>query len=307
MPDSPTANIVKNGGYAIVGSEGATVPSSRGYAVASGGISSGLGYVAGRIDGVSGSRGYGVLANPALFTASNTYALRSQTANSAILAAPGYALLAPFYVPFEDLSLDLSFVEYRFPECVSFGSQGGPGFKTSVFAFDSGAVTTQPEWDRMRARYEATFENATPADIQEVEEFFYGVRGRAIGFRYKDWSDYQITNQNIAVGDGTTYQFQLFKRYSSGGKIFDRIIKKTVADTTEVTIDGVTVLEGSDYFMLDAHGQIVFPEAPAAGSLIRMTYGEFDVPVRFDSDYLDVSFDDFRQLSLSIPLIEVLL
>ena len=58
--------------------------------------------------------------------------------------------------------------------------------------------------------------------------------------------------------------------------------------------------------MLDAQGQIVFSTPPTNGSIIRIDYIEYDVPVRFDTDSLNVSYDDFRQLNMSIPLIEVL-
>lgn len=306
-----TADVLKQGGYVVVatsGDEGA-VQNHKGYAVGAtaGGISSVKGAaVMANPAAVLAANTQVVIANPATVLASGTYVVFGNDPVAYGFAAPAYAVIHPFYPPFEDLVLDYSFMERRFPECVSFGSQGGPGFKTSVFTFDSGLTATEPEWDRIRARYEATFENVTPADVEEVEDFFYGMKGMAVGFRYKDWSDYVISSQNVAVGDGTSTHFQIFKRYESGGHVFDRIIKKTVAATSQVTLDGVPLLEGSDYFMLDAEGQVVFPTAPASGSIVKIEYVEFDVPVRFDTDYLNVAYDDFRQLNMTLPLIEVL-
>lgn len=305
-----TADVLKEGGYVIVGSGGAGGSvDSRGYAVA------GVGDALVRTNRANVAFTHGgaastvntqvVLANPAVITSSATYILFANEPG-VVLTAPGYVVLQPFYPPYEDLGIDFTFMEERFPECVSYGSQGGPGFRTSVFEFDSGFTATEIEWERLRARYDANFENVTPADVEEVEDFFYGMKGRAIGFRYKDWSDYQITSQNVGIGDGTSTAFQVFKRYVSGGFTFDRIIKKTVTGTSQVRLDGVGLLEGGDYFMLDAQGQIVFPTPPAAGSIISIDYLEYDVPVRFDSDFLNVSYRDFRQLEMSIPMIEVL-
>ena len=307
-----TADVLKEGGYVVVssGGAGASVPDSKGYVVqstaaAGGAASAQRGHVVmtnGAV--VPAMTTQVVLANKAVVSASAFYAIAHHPGSA--LAAPGYAVMQTFYPPYEDITLPYSFLERRFPECVSFGSQGGPGFKTSVFTFDSGITTSDINWERMRGRYEATFENVTPTDIEEVEDFFYGMRGKALAFRYKDWTDYQISSQNVGVGTGTDTTFQIFKRYQSGQNIFDRIIKKTVIGTSQVSIDGVGQLEGSDYFMLDAEGRIVFMNPPAAGAIIRLDYIEYDVPVRFDTDYLNISYDDFRQLNTSVDLIEVL-
>jgi uncharacterized protein (TIGR02217 family) len=285
--------MVDSRGYAILAS-GAQIPASVSYAVLSDAAA------------ISTITSYAVISNPASILASAAYAVHHFPAS--IIAAPAYAVLVPLYPPYEDIPIDVDFVEERFPECVSFGSSGGPGFKTSVFEFDSGFTASMIEWDRLRARYDVTFENATPTDIEQVEEFFYGMRGQALGFRYKDWSDYQITQQNVLVGDGDKDRFQIFKRYTSGGHTFDRIIKKPVANTMEFTLNGAVQLENGDYFINYTTGEIIFPSAPPVGAVGYITYMEFDVPVRFASDELDVTYNDFRQLKInSIPMIEILL
>lgn len=301
-----TADVLKHGGYIAVGSggAGASTPAHKGYTVHSTGVAAQVANtVFAQHSAVSSLTTQAVLANKAVVQASNSYAIAHHPGS--VLAAPGYVVNYSFYPPYEDIILEYSFLERRFPECVSFGSQGGPGFKTSVFTFDSGITSIEVEWDRIRAKYEATFENATPTDVEEVESFFYGMRGRAVGFRYKDWTDYQISNQNIGIGTGTDTAFQIFKRYQSGQNIFDRIIKKPVIGTSQVSIDGVSLLEDSDYFLLHAEGQIVFSTPPASGAIIKIDYIEYDVPVRFDTDRLHITYDDFRQFNMSLPLIEV--
>jgi uncharacterized protein (TIGR02217 family) len=52
-------------------------------------------------------------------------------------------------------------------------------------------------------------------------------------------------------------------------------------------------------------GSLTFTTAPAGGVIIRAGF-EFDVPVRFDSDTLDVTLDFERLGSItSIPLLEI--
>lgn len=226
---------------------------------------------------------------------------------SSIMKAPTYVVLAPRYVPGVDVPADRGFIGERFPACLSFGSSGGPGFKTSVFELDSGYTASTVEWDQIRARYDVTFDNATVADMQSLERFFYTVRGSGYSFRYKDWSDYQISKQILFVGDGETTVFQMFKRYSSGGHIFDRPVTKLYPGSfTQLNIDTVVKTAGIDFFVNDDFGTVHFDTPPAKGSVGEIEYAEFDVPVRFNTDSLPLSFDDFDLVSVpTIPLIEV--
>lgn len=253
--------------------------------------------------------GYELLIPPAGVTKATTYEVLVDP--NSVTKVNSYVILVPEFPPIYEFSILHAFVEERFPDCVSFGTQGGPGFKTNVFQFDSGIVSVDQEWDRLRARYSVTFETASPEEIQLVEDFFYICKGRGIGFRFKDWQDYQIVDQNVAVGDGITNSFPVFKRYQSGDTQYDRPIKKPLkvsADGTDmhVTVNGVTQTIDTDVFVNESLGTLNFSTPPEVGSLIKIAYGEFDVPVRFDTDTLDISFDDFRQLSLEVPLIEIL-
>lgn len=309
------AEIPKDTAY-IVGRNTEAVSTVKGYTVLSASAvpnvydakAYALGVVGVSRAGVSVSAARALLVNPASVTDSTTYALATMALREAgVSSTYGYAVAYTFYPPYEDLYTEYSFIERQFPTCVSFGSSGGPGFKTSVFEVDSGLTTTEVKWDRIRARYDANFDHVSPENIAEVENFFYGVKGRAIGFRYKDWSDYTISQQNILVGDGTTQHFQIFKRYTSGGYTFDRIIRKPIKSSFTITLDGVELVPNQDYLMNDTTGNIFFPVPPPANSLGTIIIGEFDVPVRFDSDQLDVSYDDFQQLNIGrLPMIEVL-
>ena len=93
------------------------------------------------------------------------------------------------------------------------------------------------------------------------------------------------------------------KRYESGAQAWVRRIVKPVAGTVRVAHGGVEAVSG---WTVDATtGVVTFAMAPAAGVLVTAGF-EFDVPVRFDTDRLDVTWDLDRLGSIaSIPLVEV--
>ena len=89
----------------------------------------------------------------------------------------------------------------------------------------------------------------------------------------------------------------------SGAQASVRRIVKPVAGSVRVALASVEALSG---WSVDATtGIVTFGTAPAAGVLVTAGF-EFDVPVRFDTDRLDVTWDLDRLGSIaSIPLVEV--
>jgi uncharacterized protein (TIGR02217 family) len=301
------AEIIKPHQYAVLTSEG-QVSGLGGYvALSPDGVSrSGSYAIATQHGAISGAQAYGVLVNPASIPAA--YAYVAHRNDCAILEARGYSLLRPPYVPYGDLTVEFPFIDERFPVSLSYGSSGGPGFQTSLFQVDSGVEYAQPDWDRLRAKYVVEFEYVPKADLDAVENFFYAARGQGLGFRFKDWNDYQITQQNVVVGDGVTTSFQLFKRYRSGPAFFDRMIRKPVRGSiNEMFLDGVQQILNRDFFVNYATGALTFTVPPARGAIGYIPYIEFDIPVRFATDEFEVSAEDHDQYSISsLELIEIL-
>jgi len=206
----------------------------------------------------------------------------------------------------------MPFHEVLFSERVSYGSSGGPKFKTTIFTADSGYEQRNIDWQNVRSEYDASQGIRDTAAMQEIRAFFYARRGRAFGFRYKDWGDYQIREQVIDVGDGVSTAFQIVKTYrsqqseSDEAYIYERKITKINWDSiTVIKVDGVPL--AADAWVVDHNtGIITFDTAPAYQAPIEIVYAEFHVPVRFDTDHLDVAEDFWNTESWnSIPLVEV--
>jgi uncharacterized protein (TIGR02217 family) len=97
--------------------------------------------------------------------------------------------------------------------------------------------------------------------------------------------------------------FQLTKTYTSGPQTHVRLITKPVDGSVRIALDGVEQISG--WSADSTTGLVTFDIAPASGVVIAAGF-EFDVPVRFDSDVLEISLDTFRAGTIpDVPLVEV--
>lgn len=205
----------------------------------------------------------------------------------------------------------MAFDEVRFPDAISRGARGGPERRTQVVELASGDEERNASWANSRRRYDVSYGIRHADDLAAVVAFFEARNGRLYGFRFKDWADYKsclpsqtpaATDQQIGTGDGSTKAFQLVKRYTSGSRAWTRVITKPVLGTVKVAVDGATA---SGWSVNTTTGVVTFTFAPASGTVITAGF-EFDVPVRFDTDTLDLTLDIERLGSIpSIPLVEV--
>ena len=206
----------------------------------------------------------------------------------------------------------MAFHEVRFPDNISRGARGGPERRTQLVELASGDEERNASWANSRRRYDVAYGIRRADDLAAVVAFFEARNGRLHGFRYKDWADYKsalpsqaitATDQQIGTGTGSLQTFQLAKRYTSGAQTWVRTIAKPVAGTVRVALGMVEQMSG--WTVDTTTGVITFTTAPANGVIVRAGF-EFDVPVRFDSDSLDVTLDFERLGSITaIPLLEI--
>lgn len=110
-------------------------------------------------------------------------------------------------------------------------------------------------------------------------------------------------DQVIGTGDGTTTEFQLTKTYGSIYAPYSRDIKKPVSGTVLIGVNGSEVTSGWSVNL--TNGAITFAVAPTPGHEITAGF-EFDVPVRFDTDYLEIDLSSFSAGNIpDIPIVEI--
>ena len=196
----------------------------------------------------------------------------------------------------------MSFAEIQFPVDISYGATGGAMFSTDIVETYGGNEQRNINWSEARGQWNVAHGVKTQSQLDILIAFFRARRGKAIGFRFKDWSDYKVTGQVLGTGNGTQTAFQLKKSYTSLVTV-DRTIKKPVSGTILVYKDAV--LQGSGYTVDVTTGVITFTVAPANGVVVSATF-EFDVPVRFDTDQIEINLESYGIGSWgNIPLVEL--
>lgn len=210
----------------------------------------------------------------------------------------------------------MSFHDIRFPTAISLGASGGPERRTDIVVLGSGHEERNQRWADSRRRYEAGYGVKSLDDLQAVIAFFEERRGRLHGFRWKDHADYKscaftavptAEDQPVGTGDGVTADFQLIKRYGASFAPWSREIAKPVLGSVKLAVDGALQIEGADYFLDHATGIVTFDAGSIPGADAAITAGfEFDVPVRFDTDRLEINLQGFGHGSIpSVPIVEI--
>jgi uncharacterized protein (TIGR02217 family) len=208
------------------------------------------------------------------------------------------------------------FHETRFPTAIARASHGGPERRTDVVVLGSGAEERNARWADSRRSYNAGWGVKSLDDLHTVIAFFEERRGRLIGFRWRDPADCKscppegtpsALDQAIGLGDGTTATYQLAKTYGSAFNPWTRAIRKPVAGSVLIAVAGVTQTPATAYAVDHITGIVTFQPGhiPAASAPITAGF-EFDVPVRFDTDRLEINLQGFRHGAIpSIPIVEI--
>lgn len=208
----------------------------------------------------------------------------------------------------------MSFHEVLFPADLSFGSSGGPERRTEIVTLASGFEERNTIWAHSRRRYDAGLGLRHLDDVHEVITFFESRLGMLYGFRWQDWADFKsctpsevisATDQHIGTGDGTTNSFQLQKIYASGPAQYIRPVQKPVEASVKIAVGGDELTENLGFSVDTETGVVTLTSTPAAGESITAGFS-FHVPVRFDTDRIEVNLAAFEVGEIpSIPIIEV--
>lgn len=209
-----------------------------------------------------------------------------------------------------------AFHEIRFPLDVSAQARGGPERFTEIIVTGSGREQRNARRAHSRRRFEAGYGVKSLAALAIVIAFFEERRGRLYGFRWRDRADFKSCepsqevsplDQAIGMGDGVIRTFALVKTYGSQFAPYIRRICKPVAGSVRLAIAGQET--GSQHLDVDtAIGVVTFHvgHVPAAGASVTAGF-LFDVPVRFDTDYLEIDHAAMGTGGIpKIPLIEIL-
>ncbi|MDD7971338.1 DUF2460 domain-containing protein [Roseinatronobacter alkalisoli] len=208
----------------------------------------------------------------------------------------------------------MAFHDIRFPPVLSFGALGGPERRTEIVRLANGYEERNSPWSASRRRYDAGTGLRALDDLETLIAFFEARQGMLHAFRWKDWGDFRSAPASVAItaqdqllghGDGQTRAFALRKAYASGAQTYWRAVTKPVAGSVLAAVGQDGLIAGNDYSVDAGSGIVTFQRPPETGVEIRAGF-EFDVPVRFDTDVLQISVASFRAGEVPrVPVIEV--
>jgi uncharacterized protein (TIGR02217 family) len=209
----------------------------------------------------------------------------------------------------------MAFHDILFPLEIARRGSGGPERRTDIVVLGSGREERNARWAHSRRRYDAGYGVKTLDALSEIVTFFEERRGRLHGFRWRDRLDHSSAapgvtvsalDQVIGTGDGTNAAFQLAKSYGGAYAPYVRPIAKPVSGSVTVAVDGVVA--DDEHFTCDATtGVVTFLSGHIPPADAAVTAGFlFDVPVRFDTDFLEVDLSAFAAGAIpKIPLVEI--
>lgn len=199
----------------------------------------------------------------------------------------------------------------RFPGCPSFGYTVNPKYSTTISTLASGREFRNRNWARPLLEIEVTVGPRLQEEIEELLEFWHAVGGQELGFRFKDQSDYKScrlgdaiapTDQPFVLVNGSPNGYQMVKQYTAGIRQQIRYISKPVQGTIRVA-NTLGQEQASSRWSIDYTTGLLTPNGSFSGTPGSWG-GEFDVPVRFNSEF-PIQLMDHEIQSVSFTLMEL--
>ncbi|MGL4488855.1 MAG: phage distal tail protein, Rcc01695 family [Rhizobiaceae bacterium] len=208
-----------------------------------------------------------------------------------------------------------SYQDVVFPLRIAFGATVTSERKVEVIALASGREQRNARLARSRRTYDAGTGVRSIQDLRAIMDFYEARRGPTTSFRFRDPVDNssrsdggaaQAGDQIIGTGNGANLRFALSKTYGAGSDAYVRKIKRPVAASVKVAVNGVAAVV-TDFSVDVVTGEVVFVPAKIPPNNAIVTAGfEFHVEVRFASETLSANLTAFNAGEVpSIPLIEV--
>lgn len=195
------------------------------------------------------------------------------------------------------------FDEILFPLGISYGSQGGPEYRTAVVPAASGYEQRQGAWANGRLTWDVSKGLQKPEQVTQLIAFFRARKGRLRAFRFRDPLDNKATNEALPNTGGTVLQLQ--KVYLSGPIAEVRCIQKPSPGTVTLTLNGANWPAPGNWALDTTTGLVTLAQAQP-GAVIAWS-GVFDMPARFDTDMMNLRADDLYAAWESIKVVEVFL
>jgi uncharacterized protein (TIGR02217 family) len=183
----------------------------------------------------------------------------------------------------------MAFIDARLSDRVAYGFVGGPEWSTEIVRMDNGRDQRNAQWMFPKHLFSAEYLNFTEDLRDEVQTMFYVARGQAHVFRMRNHNNYEGVDQPFAQIGGV---WRMVKQHVIGGQSAMQLV--------QAPREGTISLSGGLLANLDLETGIYDGDASAV-----LWTGEFDLWVRFMSDYNAFVINSLNAHTVDIELIEV--
>ena len=179
----------------------------------------------------------------------------------------------------------INFHDMQLPDFIHSYIIGGPTFDTSIIQSLSGRESRYPNFAIAIYKYSIKNCRLSIDELAQLHTFFLNCKGAALGFRIKDYTDYQGINQLLEPEEHGSSIYHLYKHYTCGNRSYKRRITKPIRDTVHIFLNNHQLTSEVDY----VKGTVNIPLVPKNNDTVSANF-EFDVPVRFCTDSLKYSY-----------------
>lgn len=189
-------------------------------------------------------------------------------------------------------------------ETVALGFRGtAGGWNTSIVRGGGGSEYRNQVWAAPLRRYEFDYPDKDASVVRSLMAFVDDMRGQYGAFQFKDWLNYQLTDELILTAAGGETTAQIIQTWGTTNA-FSRAVKYIKTGTLTVKKNGSPLTVTTDYTVGET-GLITFNVALSAADAIRVTC-EFYIKARFETDSLAPGIDNFGSARIDgISVIEV--
>lgn len=179
---------------------------------------------------------------------------------------------------------------------------GGPEYANTYVENAAGFLKANVDRHDPINRYRVDYSALDEAMFARLRKLHIVNKGGAVGFRFKDWTDYYASDDGLpcdphktpmpfGTGNGSRTTWPLIKTHTLGSRTYTKQIVKPVAggltydtraNTVKIYVNGT--LQTSGVSVSSVTGIVTFTSAPANNAALTWI-GEYDAPVRFGSDY----------------------
>lgn len=140
----------------------------------------------------------------------------------------------------------MAFKNVRFPIDISVGVSGGPEYSTDIVVSGNGREKRNANWAVPLYSFDAAHGIKTQSMMNDLVAFFRLMNGRLHTFRFKNWAEYTINNNNYSwssdgiFNGGEIYQIHRKIQFLSEQADYHKITK-IVSGTFKVFLDAVEI------------------------------------------------------------------